>query len=106
MLLSATKTCLHLVRIPSLDVLLARFASTYILSTIRFNGLISPGKQVLDAVHAYIEYRASGQRKNAVGTKRFARHLDGTRGSHAHALCYSCFEMFCCCVVVHVVRDV
>ena len=42
------------------------------------------GKQVLDAVHAYIEYR-DGQRKSAVGSKRRARHLDGTRGSSRFA---------------------
>ena len=54
----------------------------------------SSGKQVLDAVHAYIEYRAAadGQRRNAVGTKRLSRHLDGTRGSSvlfmSYFLCY------------------
>ena len=49
------------------------------------------GKQVLDAVHAYIEYR-DGQRKSAVGSKRRARHLDGTRGSRfAHFVMFVVF---------------
>ena len=44
------------------------------------------GKQVLDAMHEYMEYRAGERKTNAVGTKRIARRLVGMRCTFALAL--------------------
>lgn len=84
--LFATRTCRRLVRRLFHFDHFARFACTFSAQSIfRF----APGKQVLDAVHAYIEYRDQ-QRKNAVGMKRRARHLEGVCGSFASLVFFVC----------------